>query len=100
MLIGGGSAFAGFMAFADWLYAQTGKTHQIALERLFDLAHQYLVQARALDQSDIESALHDDYAESGASGRLGFMDKGITTGSARSIAVTPARQRQHLVEVE
>ena len=100
LLIGDGSAFAGFMVFADWLYADIGQTHRIALERLCDLAHRYLVETQALNAIDVEAALREDYAQSGASGRLSFMDKGITTGSTRSIAVTPARQRQHLAEVE
>jgi hypothetical protein len=36
------SAFDNFMAFADWLYATTGKTHQFALERLFEFVQRYL----------------------------------------------------------
>ena len=99
LLLGASPAFAGFMAFADWLYAQTGQTHQIALERLFDRAHQYLVGTRALDATHIETALHEDYLQSGASGRLAFMRKGITAGSAKNNAVTPSRQRQHMVEM-
>ncbi len=98
LLIGEGSAFAGFIAFADWLYAGIGQTHRIALERLFDLAHQYLTETRKLDPSDIEPALHDDYAQSGASGRLASMRKGISVGSHRSITATPSRQRQHLAD--
>ena len=98
LLIGEGSAFAGFMAFADWLYAQIGQTHNIALERLFDLAHRYLVESRALAASAIEPALHDDYTQSGASGRLASMRKGIAAESSKSTAATPSRQRQHLVE--
>ena len=97
MLLGGGSAFAGFMAFADWLYAQTGQTHQIALERLCNLAHRYLVETLALDTAEVEAALREDYAQSGASGRLGFMGKGIPSGTVASFAATPTRQRQHLV---
>ena len=50
------SAFAGFMAFADWLYARTGQTHLIALDRLFDLAHRYLVETLALDTAAVPVA--------------------------------------------
>jgi len=35
-LLLGDSPFAHFLAFSDWLYATTRKTHQIALDRLFD----------------------------------------------------------------
>ena len=93
-----GSAFASFLAFADWLYAQTGQTHNIALERLFDLVHSNLVDVHALAPLEVESDLHEDYAHSGASGRLTSMPRGITARSAKSDLVTPARQRQHLVE--
>jgi radical SAM superfamily enzyme YgiQ (UPF0313 family) len=36
------SAFDRFMAFADWLYATTGKTHQFALDKLFEFVQRYL----------------------------------------------------------
>ncbi len=91
-----GSAFARFMAFADWLYAHTGQTHQFALEHLFDLAHRYLVETLVLSRSDVETALRHDFALSGASGRLAFMDKGIASGSRRNLAMTLTRQGQHL----
>ena len=93
-----GSAFASFLAFADWLYAQTGQTHKIALERLFDLVYGYLVDVHALAPLEVQSALHEDYAQSGASGKLTSMPRGITARSAKSELATPARQRQHLVE--
>ena len=96
LLMGEGSAFAGFMAFADWLHAATGQTHNIALERLFDLVHLYLVEARARSRSQVEAALHQDYAQSGASGRLASMRKGIRAGSSNQAAATPPRQRLHL----
>lgn len=34
--------FHNFMMFTDWLYATTGKTHQFALERLFEFVQRYL----------------------------------------------------------
>ena len=95
LLLGEGSAFAGFMAFADWLYAHTGQTHHIALEQLCDGVHHYLTQVQGLRAPLIESALSADYAQSGASGRLGFMRKGISTRIAQQSAVVPERQRQH-----
>ena len=98
MLIGDGSAFAGFMAFADWLHAEIGLTHNIALERLFDLVHRHLTEARALDQAQVEAALHEDYVQSGASGRLASMRKGITASRSKASLATPSRQRQHLSE--
>ncbi len=41
-LLLGDAPFEHFMAFSDWLYAHTSKTHQFALERLFDFVQRYL----------------------------------------------------------
>jgi len=38
------SPFWSFLKFSDWLYAETGQTHEIALARLTDLLAQYLGQ--------------------------------------------------------
>jgi radical SAM superfamily enzyme YgiQ (UPF0313 family) len=39
--------FDRFMRFADWLYATTGKTHEIALDRLYDLVFRGLAEPLA-----------------------------------------------------
>ena len=44
--------FDNFMLFADWLYATTGKTHQFALDRLFDFVQAYLMQTE--DMANVE----------------------------------------------
>jgi radical SAM superfamily enzyme YgiQ (UPF0313 family) len=52
------SPFDNFMAFADWLYATTSKTHQFALERLFEFVRSYLIQTG--DIATIDSAIAID----------------------------------------
>ena len=102
LLLAGKSAFAQFLQFADWLHAQTAQTHQIAMERLFDLLHAYLTGPRGCAPAIVEAALLDDYARTGARGKLGFMLLSLETGrvKARSIAAqgaaTPNRQARHL----
>lgn len=54
------SAFARFMAFSDWLYAVTGKTHQFALERLFEFVRSFLLQHE--EAAAVEAALAHDKA--------------------------------------
>lgn len=100
------SAFASFMAFSDWLYACTGKTHQIALERLFDLTHQWLVEQK-LALETIDLAIKTDYFASGAKGRLASMSRGVAvtgktlqsknieTPSYQKPSPTPLRQARH-----
>ena len=72
-LICGDSPFSRFMRFADWLYASTGKTHEIALERLFEHAHTFLTRELGLTPALVSEALLADYGGSGARGRLSFM---------------------------
>ena len=102
LLLAGKSAFAQFLQFADWLHAETAQTHQIAMERLFDLLHAYLTGPRGLAPAIVEAALLDDYARTGARGKLGFMLLSLQTGrvKARSTAAqwaaTPNRQARHL----
>ena len=93
-LLLGDAAFNNFMQFADWLYATTGKTHQIALERLFDLLRDYLILHAELET--VEAAVLSDYAATGAKGKLGFMKRGLSIDSApRSKNAAPPRQQRH-----
>ncbi|MFM2398351.1 MAG: hypothetical protein RL341_508, partial [Pseudomonadota bacterium] len=91
-----GSAFSSFIAFADWLYATTGKTHQIALERLFELVHQWLTGPCALPPEQVQTLLEQDYAATGAKGRLSWMHKGLSVGTKAARGATPPRQVRHM----
>jgi radical SAM superfamily enzyme YgiQ (UPF0313 family) len=92
-----GAAFARFMHFADWFFAATGKTHEIALERLFENVQRFLVDELGVTQDRASEALLDDYAASGARGRLSFMpDRGGRTPRVRQQTLGPLRQVRHL----
>lgn len=65
--------FARFLTFADWLFAKTGKTHEIALERLYDLLFECLTQKLAEPSDSVAATLYADYQASGARGKLSFM---------------------------
>lgn len=69
LLLEPGSAFGHFLAFSDWLWQTTGKTHEFALEKLVDLLFAHLVQVRGLDPQRVSAALLADYQASGARGR-------------------------------
>jgi radical SAM superfamily enzyme YgiQ (UPF0313 family) len=94
------SAFARFLALADWLYAETGATHQIALERLFDLVYRWLISDGETALETAQQAILVDYQRSGSKGRLSFMTRGFTasddTANASNRRATPVRQRRHL----
>ena len=69
LLLGDGSAFHHFLAFSDWLWQTTGKTHEFALEKLLDALHDHLVDERALPVEAVRAALLADYVASGARGK-------------------------------
>jgi len=96
-LLLGDSPFANFLAFADALYAATGRTHAIANERLYEHLHAHLL-GRGVDPAAATGALAGDYRASGARGRLGFVDVEPLLRERRGEAApaAPQRQQRHL----
>lgn len=62
LLLSGESAFAGFLAFADWLHEETGATHGIAMHRLAELLFRHLTGPRGCEPDEAGAALAADYA--------------------------------------
>ena len=93
-LLLGDAPFARFLAFSDWLYAQTGKTHALAQERLVHLLHEYLAE-HGIDAS---AALSADYHGGGGRARLAFDPADITLPRPRRRQDTalPPRQARHM----
>jgi radical SAM superfamily enzyme YgiQ (UPF0313 family) len=96
-LLLGQTPFANFLAFADALYAATGRTHAIANERLYEHLHAHLV-ARGVDTALATNALAADYLASGARGKLDFVDIEPLARARRAeaAAAAPQRQQRHL----
>ena len=89
--------FSRFMRFADWLFARTGKTHEIALERLVALVREFLTTQLAVEPALAAEVLQRDYEASGAKGRLAFVEKGVRPGGPRSASERRRlRQARHL----
>ena len=55
------SPFARFLSLSDWLFAQTGATHKIALRRLFSLLFDALINHLNVIPNDAAEALDADY---------------------------------------
>ncbi len=89
-LLLGDSPFANFMALTDWLFAETGQTHRIALPRLFGLLYRFGIKIDGLT-----TALEADFALSGIKG--GFI-KAVSKQSPEATTASPAfsRQLKHL----
>ena len=58
----GDTPFDRFMQLSDWLYAQTGQTHRIALPRLFELIYQAMRDCLAVDETIARQVISDDFA--------------------------------------
>jgi radical SAM superfamily enzyme YgiQ (UPF0313 family) len=56
-----GSAFAAFLAFADWLWARTRQTHQFQLARLYALLFTYLTGEHGVEPRGLAQQLLRDY---------------------------------------
>jgi hypothetical protein len=102
-LLLGDAPFNRFLAFSDWLFATTGQTHQIALDRLYNLVFEALTTVFALDAGiDVEGTrdlLSRDYYESGARGSPKFMTQSdglaVRTPAAPGAHISAKRQALH-----
>ena len=90
----GDAPFARFMAFSDWIFANTDATHRIALDRLAALVSQWLQQHDNMPADEVKALLAGDYAGS-AQHQQGASHKGQQAKEAKGKS-TPQRQRQHL----
>ena len=89
------ASFDRFMHFTDWLFATTGKTHEIALERLFEFVFTFLTAELGVPRDAAVEALVADYETSGAKGRLSFMAAGLSVGR-RTLRAAALRQARHV----
>lgn len=85
----GGAPFARFLALADWIYATTKATHQIALARLANLVVEWLAQ-NGLREEQARALIDSDYAGGAQQPHLRRRAKGETE------AASPHRQARHL----
>jgi radical SAM superfamily enzyme YgiQ (UPF0313 family) len=95
------SPFMNFLAFSDWLWATTGKTHEFALEKMVDLLFDHLsAEPRAVHADAARQALLADYTATRARGKPkcleGLVDTRFkpTDVEARSGAKRQARHIQ------
>ena len=93
LLLAGDSACVSFLAFSDWLYAETGARHGISAARLAELCTRYLVDVVDVDRAALEAALVADVGADRASSLLSPTLAMPKTIKAKGI---PARQARHL----
>jgi len=60
-LLLGEQPFVRFMQFCDWLYADSGQTHKLALDKLFDFLYTALTDIFNLDKAHVLTQLQADF---------------------------------------
>jgi radical SAM superfamily enzyme YgiQ (UPF0313 family) len=97
ILFDASTIFQTFLALCDWLFRETGKTHRIALPRLFDLVHQGCVNALGMDTEQVLEALRQDYLAGGFKGMPKCLDRDRPHVPMATRALDhSARQARHL----
>jgi radical SAM superfamily enzyme YgiQ (UPF0313 family)/REP element-mobilizing transposase RayT len=69
------SAFATFMRFSDWLYAQTDTTGNLHMVRLAKLLYAFLTEEKTLPEKTVAEALWKDYQRGNRPDVPGFLKK-------------------------
>ncbi len=96
-LLLGTAPFARFMALSDWLFAESGKTHQLALDRLFELVYRGMIALWDIPPAQAAAVLSEDFTAFGGRAKLSFMPEKTRVASVPSAKATgPRRQRRHL----
>jgi radical SAM superfamily enzyme YgiQ (UPF0313 family) len=95
---GGKSPFDSMSRLSDWLYAQVGRTHAIALPRLAELLFRWLTEHEGHAVMEVAEAMARDLEIGGVRNRPQFLrdhvgDKPLAPASA---STAPARQARHL----
>jgi len=96
-LLLGKSAFSRFLSSSDWIYAQTGQTHKIALPKLFTILYQLFTEHLGIDSEISSTALLADFSHNKLKGRPGFENKAnkvISNINTKALK----RQDRHLAE--
>lgn len=88
--------FAGFIQLSDWLYAETGQTHRLALKRLYELLHRYLTQTAGISHAIAVERLRQDHQASGMNAMPAFLlDQTIVPRKISSQRSQDSRQARH-----
>lgn len=98
-LLLGDNAFANFLAFSDWLYEKTNKTHAIAHERMVQFIFDYLHDVRKHDKENLSLDIIADYRAVGGRTHFDFEAPGgkrPLPKPRKSVGGTPSRQARHL----
>jgi hypothetical protein len=103
LIWGGESPFWSFLKWSDWLFAENGATHGIALGKLAELLFRFLTDERRVPASVAAEAMWEDYRRAGRSDRPGFLREWIgdeRVGRVVAPRGAATRQARHLRQPE
>jgi hypothetical protein len=93
------SPFAGFLAFADWLWQSTGQTSGLTPEALVDALFDHLCAAGDFSVERIRTTLLADYVDSGARANPralhGLLSRRVEPVDASGHTALAPRQQRH-----
>jgi radical SAM superfamily enzyme YgiQ (UPF0313 family) len=89
-----GSPFAGFLAFADWLYARLSRTWGIPLAELAEGVFRYLVDSKGQDAQATAETIWRDYQRGGRPDRPKFLSPYVAAPSRRTILTPRSRAKR------
>ncbi len=92
---GSGSPFASFMALSDWLFAQAGRNHGIALLGLAELLFRYLTEIAGRDVTQVAGLLWEDYRQGGRRDGPDFLRPFVGDEALRSSRRSLPRADRH-----
>ena len=87
--------FERFLKFSDWLFAISRQTHRIALDRLYELVFDGLVELFIVDVEVLRDVLTRDYFESGARGAPKFLNEPLAAALSSDARAHAKRQARH-----
>lgn len=95
------SPFRAVLGFSEWLFAQEGRTHSIALTRLTELLFCYLTTQLNRPGDLVGPVLWRDYQRGGRSDRPRFLRPWINDAAISTCELhIPRRQARHVARVE
>ncbi len=94
------SPYAAFLRWSEWLYAQTGRQHGIALGRLAELLFRHLTEQLGHDPATVAALLWRDYQRGGRVDQPVFLRPFLPavarSAKPRQRVASPKRQARHL----
>jgi hypothetical protein len=99
LVLGRNSQFERFLDLSDWLFAETGRTKAIALNRLAELLFRYVTEKASVEKSVAANCLFADFAKVGRKSFPGSVRSYVTEmnlfANENLNSNLPPRQRRH-----